>query len=63
MTASKNLAGVADAIADRRWTASHYTTDHAAQASAEQHVAEHHASRSPLVVSYMDDAYWDAVEA
>lgn len=48
---------------DCPWTASHYKSDRAAQASAEQHVAEHHASRPPKVLWYCDDAYWQAVEA
>lgn len=44
-----------------RWTASHYKTDRACQASAEKHVAEHH--DGPIaVVSYLDEAYWEAVE-
>lgn len=45
-----------------RWTASHYRTDRAAVSSAEEHNTEHH--RGGLtVVSYLDGAYWDAVEA
>ena len=46
-----------------RWTGSHYRTEHGAQAAAEQHVAEHHPGGGVAVVSYMDEAYWDAVEA
>ena len=45
-----------------RWTASHYTTDQAARASAEQHVTDHHGGRL-AVVSYLDEAYWQAVGA
>ncbi|KAB8186839.1 hypothetical protein FH608_045940 [Nonomuraea phyllanthi] len=45
-----------------RMTASHYTTDRAATASAGKHVAEHHGGRL-AVVSYLAEAYWDAVEA
>lgn len=45
-----------------RMTASHYRTDQAATASAGQHVAEHHGGRL-TVVSYLDETYWDAVEA
>lgn len=48
---------------DCPWTASHYKSDQAARTSAEQHVAEHHASRPPKIVSYLDEAYWDAVDA
>lgn len=45
-----------------RWTASHYKTDQAARKSAEKHVAEHHGGQL-AVVSYLDETYWDAVEA
>ena len=48
---------------DCRLTASHYRTDKGAQASAAKHAAERHPSRTPKVVSYMDEAYWDAAEA
>ena len=44
------------------WTASHYKTDQAARASAELHVAEEHGGRL-AVVSYLDETYWQAVEA
>jgi hypothetical protein len=44
-----------------RWTASHYKTDRACQASAEQHVAEHHDREGVTVVGYVDDAYWKAI--
>lgn len=43
-------------------TGSHYKTDRAAQESAERHVAEDHGGRL-AVVSYLDEAYWDAVKA
>ncbi|WP_049562264.1 hypothetical protein [Nonomuraea sp. SBT364] len=45
-----------------RMTASHYKTDRAARRSAEKHVAEVHGGRL-AVVSYLDEAYWAAVEA
>lgn len=40
-----------------------YATDTGAQQSAEQHVADHHRSQPPTVVSYLDEAYWRAVDA
>lgn len=46
-----------------RWTGSNYATDTGAQGAAEQHVADHHRSRPPTVVSYLDEAYRQAVEA
>jgi hypothetical protein len=46
-----------------RWTASHYKTDRACQASAEKHVDEHHHGSEIAVVSYLDDTYWAVVEA
>ncbi|MFI7449526.1 hypothetical protein ACIBQX_18665 [Nonomuraea sp. NPDC049714] len=45
-----------------RWTASHYRSDQAARASAEQHNAEDHGGRL-TVVSYLDETYWQADEA
>lgn len=45
-----------------RWTASHYRSDQAARESAERHVTEEHGGRL-TVVSYLDEAYWQAVEA
>ncbi|MGW4802500.1 hypothetical protein ACWEPC_59810 [Nonomuraea sp. NPDC004297] len=45
-----------------RWTASHFKTDRAARVSADRHVAEHHCGRL-AVVSYLDEAYWQAIEA
>jgi hypothetical protein len=44
-----------------RWTASNYVTDQAARAAAERHVVEDHARRPLTVVSYLDEAYWQAV--
>lgn len=46
---------------DCRWTASHYRTDRAAQASAQEHAREQHRGRTQ-VVSYLDEAYWNAVD-
>jgi hypothetical protein len=46
-----------------RWTGSHYRSDEAARVAAVQHVAEHHPGGGVAVVSYMDETYWDAVEA
>lgn len=46
---------------DCRWTASHYRTERAAQASAGEHAREQHRGRTQ-VVSYLDEAYWNAVD-
>lgn len=46
-----------------RWTGSNYTTDTGARTAAERHVVEDHARKPLDVVSYLDEAYWDAVEA
>lgn len=46
-----------------RWTASNYKTERAARASAKRHAVEDHACSPLVVVSYLDDAYWHAVEA
>jgi hypothetical protein len=48
---------------DCRWTASHYRTERNAKRSARQHVADCHPDQPPTVVSYLDEMYWDAVEA
>lgn len=39
-----------------------YRSDRAARAAAERHAAEDHGGRL-VVVSYLDEAYWQAVEA
>lgn len=40
-----------------------YRTENGAKWSADQHVADYHVGRPPMVVSYLDEAYWDAAEA
>ena len=40
-----------------------YRTENGAKRSAEQHVADNHPGRPPTVVSYLDEAYWRAVDA
>ncbi|MEU8199323.1 hypothetical protein AB0C10_36620 [Microbispora amethystogenes] len=48
---------------DCPWTGSNYATAGGARAAAEQHAAEYHPNRPPVVVDYCGDAYWKAVEA
>lgn len=48
---------------DCPWTGSNYATAEGARAAAEKHAADYHRSRPPKVVNYLDDEYWDAVEA
>lgn len=64
MFANPHRSGYAWRCGDCPHTAGvNYRTENGAKWSAEQHVADYHVSRPPTVVSYLDETYWDAVEA
>jgi hypothetical protein len=64
MFANPHRSGYAWRCGDCPHTAGvNYRTENGAKWSAEQHVADDHVGRPPTVVSYLDEAYWQAVEA